>query len=260
MRKVHGLCGLVVLLGCATVPTAGGPSVTTTPVNFKMPTIASVDPGKENQERDGVRVIASAMPFRLERVVRTEYRPVRSTLILGNQAPVDRRVISIPDIQPEQLVFKIRINNRLPRVLRLAGTVVAFQVAGRNVNVPQDRYADFVNGIVLPQQETELELRGPSLLELAGSDLNGLAGDSATVAVLLFDIVTATDAAGNPTRRSNFEFYYRFTLPMHADQYETTTTRLSVTSELYSMVQQRQGADATRWVAVPELDCLPNCR
>ena len=32
--------------------------------------------------------------------------------------------------------------------------------------------------------------------------------DNATIALFLYDIVTATDAAGNPTKRSNFEFFF----------------------------------------------------
>jgi len=32
--------------------------------------------------------------------------------------------------------------------------------------------------------------------------------DNSAIAFFLYDIVTATDAAGNPTKLSNFEFFY----------------------------------------------------
>jgi hypothetical protein len=256
MRTAFMLLGILALTACATTRVDTGPTTTATPVQFKMPTIEALDPSQEIQERDGVRIVSVVEPFRVERIVRSDYRAVPALIRMANQSPVDKRDRSIPDIQPEELSFKLRITNRMPRVLRLAGTAVAFQVAGRNVSVPQERYAEFQNAIVLPQQEVELPLYGPSLLELIGPDSNRLEGDTATLALLLFDIVTQTDAAGEPTRRSNFEFYYRFSMPSRSDSVTATVTRLAVTSEVYAHVYSLQGGDLNRWVSSPQLDAL----
>jgi len=235
------------------------PSVTTQHVPVRMPTIAALDPAQENQEQDGVRVIASAVPFNISNVLRCDYRFVPAILRKVAESPVDRREHAVPSIEPDAFRFKVRINNRLPRVLRLAGTAVAFQVSGRNVNVPQDRYADFLNGIVLPQQETELELSGPTLAEIIGDDMKGLPGDSATIALLLFDVVTETDGAGNPTKRANFQYFYKFNMPERSVPVTTTVRRLALPGQWYDFLSEAQGGDLNQWIANPELDRMTSC-
>ncbi len=247
----------IMVAGCA--PVSAVPTPTAQRFTVKLPELVQVNPATHNQERDGIRMVVTPEPFRVERALQHSFRAVPVMLALGTTRPVDRRIVSSPSILPDQLRFNVRISNRLARVVRLSGTVLSFQVAGKSVNVPQDRNTEFLSGIILPQQEVELDVIGPALADIVGEQMDQLPGDTATVGLLMFDIVTATDQAGNPTRRSNFEFYYRFRMPQRPDSVTTTVTRLTLPQAWSARIWGLQQGDANRWVRVPELECLPNC-
>lgn len=246
---------IVILCACAPIQAGSGVSPQDKEFVLKRPRIESVDPMKDNQLRDGVRIIVAPAPFHVSRKVASAFRYQPAVLMIGG-GPVERRDLSEPIVTPDELRFKIRISNRLPRVVRLAGTAVAFQLAGRTINVPHERYAEFLNGIVLPQQEVTLDLVGPKVSEIIGSQLPG---DSAVLALLLYDVVTATDAAGTPTKRSNFEFYYRFAMVPTRDSVVRTNCKLKASLAAYKYLQTVTQSDANRWVTVPEWDGLYTC-
>jgi hypothetical protein len=249
---------LMTLGSCAALvaPPSIAPRVTT--FASKHPQIVPVDPTKDNQLRDGVRIIVTPMPFQTTRVSTSEFR-YQSALVVLNGGPAERRDRSEPSYAPDEMRFKIRVSNRLPRVVRLAGTVVAFQLAGRTISVPVERYKEFLTGIILPQQEVILELVGPTLKEIVGPDFNKLPGDSATLALLLYDVVTATDAAGTPTRRANFEYYYRFSLVPARDSVVSTSCRLKLSLPAYTWLKTTTQADVNRWIKIPHWEAETRC-
>jgi len=189
---------VITLSGCQTTDPTPPPSRST--LQYKLPTLTPVDPGKQDQEKDGIRVTIAPYTYTANTVVRKEYRILSpsfspsSFISVGNrpepQHPAEVKEIPSIAITPDTIRLKVKIYNRLERVLRLAGTVVSFQVAGKQANVPKARYEDFLNGIVLPRQEVEYEVGGPDLTDVP---------DGTTIAFLLYDIVTATDPAGNLT-------------------------------------------------------------
>lgn len=251
---------LAILITACAANAAVDPTPRPSTATVKVPVLRASDPSQETQEKDGIRVVATIEPFTVRRVSRKEYRSVPQLISIGAGRPVDRRETTSPVVEPEALRIKLRIANRLGRIVRLAGAVVSFQVSGRTIAVPQERMASFLSGIVLPRQENEFDLTGPDLAQLVGPNFDRLPGDTASVALLLYDVVTATDAAGNPTKRSNFEIYYRLSLANRPDSVVTTVTRLSLSLGWASYVARLQGGDANRWVAMPQLDCLPTCQ
>jgi hypothetical protein len=146
-------------------------------------------------------------------------------------------------VTPDMVGFKVKIYNRLERVLRLAGTVVSFQVAGKTADVPKARYENFLNGIILPRQEAEYEVGGPNLAALP---------DNATLAFLLYDIVTATDAAGNPTKRSNFEFFYTLSRQDKEQEASVGVSRVMLSQGAAQLLLQRDGG-TPQWFRCPSL-------
>ena len=103
---------------------------------------------------------------------------------------------------PDRLQFLIKINNKLSRVFRGAGTVVQFNVGGKLLAVEQAGYAEMLQAIVPPRTEHQLKISGPPL---------DLLSDNATIGLFLYDVVTAVDAAGNVTEKQNFEWYFNYT-------------------------------------------------
>lgn len=211
--------GLSLIAGC--VPLEPPPPLTTT-VSYSLPVITPVEPDKQTQESDGVRVTAAPVAYAVQQVVHQEIHPVPTLLVVNNEYPGE--LVEIPRlvVSPKKLRFKVTINNQLERVVRMAGTAVAFQVAGKTVAADKAGYEDFLNGIILPRQEGDYEITGPDVSALP---------NHATIGLFLYDMVTATDPAGNPTKRSNFEFYYTLTR-------EAKTQEVSVTKKRVMLDQQ----------------------
>jgi hypothetical protein len=137
----------------------------------------------------------------------------------------------------------VKINNHLERVLRLAGAVVSFQIAGKSIAVDKARYDDFLNGIILPRQEGEYEIAGPDVSTLP---------DNATIAVFIYDVVTATDPAGNATKRSNFEFYYTLREEPKTQDVQVFTKQIYLKQDQATILQRHEAAEPGHWVSVPE--------
>ncbi|HXJ56241.1 MAG TPA: hypothetical protein VNU68_06215 [Verrucomicrobiae bacterium] len=213
-------------------------------LRYQLPVLTPVEPAKQDQEKDGIRISVAPYSYTSKLTVQKEYRRAPALLILDHQYPADVRKTPAIAVTPENLRFTIKINNRLERVLRLAGTVVSFQLAGKTVAVNKAGYEDFLNGIILPRQEGEFEVAGPNLSALP---------DHATIALLLYDIVTATDAAGNPTQRSNFEFFYTFSRENKEQEVFVRINRVMLSQQAAQLLLQRDGG-TPQWVSLPELD------
>jgi len=233
----------VVLVGCEMMETAPQSTPTTT-LRYKLPTLTPVEPDKQDQEKDGIRISVAPYSYTPRTLVQSEYRRMPSILIVNDQYPAEMRETPSVVVMPEMVGFKVKIYNRLERVLRLAGTVVSFQVAGKMADIPRARYENFLNGIILPRQEAEYELGGPDLAAMP---------DSATVALLLYDIVTATDAAGNPTQRSNFEFFYTLSRQDKEQEASVKVSRVMLNRGAAALLLQREQSEG-QWVSIPEID------
>jgi hypothetical protein len=239
----------IALIGCET-PTASRPSLTTT-LEYRLPVLTPLEPNKQDQEKDGIRISVAPYSYTPKQTTQREYRRVATLLLINNQFPAEVRETPHVEVYPGDIRFKVKIYNQLERVLRLAGTVVSFQVAGKTVAVSKAHYDDFLSGIILPRQEGEYEISGP--------DLDALS-DNSTIAFFLYDIVTATDAAGNPTKRSNFEFFYTFSRQTKTQEAPTGVRRISLNQVGAALLMQRDQAQPGQWVTVPELDREMNTR
>lgn len=242
-----GVMGLILVCtaGCMTMQPEEPAAPQTRAISYELPTLTPVEPAKQDQERDGIRISIAPYTYSPTETVRREYRRVPSLFVVNDQVAAEMREIRGIDVNPKEVRFKVKISNRLERVLRLQGTVVSFQVAGRSVAVDSSRYEDFLSGIILPRQEMEYEIVGPDLEQVP---------DGATLAFLLYDIVTATDNAGNPTQRSNFEFFYTLTREARtAEVTQAPTTRVSLDPVSAQTLVRRESAPGA-WVAMPELD------
>jgi hypothetical protein len=248
----------ITLAGCQTTDPTPPPSRST--LQYKLPTLTPVDPGKQDQEKDGIRVTVAPYTYTPKTVVRKEYRILSSSFSPSSFISVRNQpqqhsaeVKEIPSIAitPDTIRLKVKIYNRLDHVLRLAGTVVSFQVAGKQANVPKARYEDFLNGIILPRQEAEYEVAGP--------DLDAVP-DNSTIAFFLYDIVTATDEAATATRRSNFEFFYTLSRQDQQQEVSSNISRTTLGEADAQLLMQRSGASGQmfsgpgQWTSMPELD------
>jgi len=190
---------LAILVGCATTQKPKeSPSIK---VMYGVPTLTPAENTSQDLEKHGIRISLLPYTFSATRKFRRQYKRLPTLFVVNDQYSFERKEVPYYEVTPEQVKFKVKVYNNLGHVLRLAGTVISFQVAGKMVALDKSGYEDFLNGIILPRQEMEYEIVGPSINSLP---------DSCTIALLLYDIVTKTDAAGNPTERTNFEWYYSY--------------------------------------------------
>jgi len=189
-------------------------------VTYEMPVVRILEGYSELQEKEGISISVVPGNFTKMKLTRTRCDWVGTSLerLIGKEendvlpdAQTYYKVVRIPyyEIQPENLIFNIKIYNHLDRVLRLAGTIVAFQVDGKMIHVDKANYQEFIDGFIIPRQEAEYQIYGPAINTIS---------DTCNVALLLYDIVTKTDEAGNPTKKSNFEWYFNYKNTMMSER------------------------------------------
>lgn len=177
-----------------------------------MPTIKALKKYPELQEKEGITLSVAPNQFHKKKYFsrKCEWIPETLDSILGNKEedllPSRKarwKVVETPyyKVEPYGLIFQVKIYNHLEHVLRLAGTVVAFQVEGKMISLDKANYQEFIDGFILPRQENVYKIIGPEI-RLLPKECN--------IALFLYDIVTETDAAGNPTKRTNFEWFFTY--------------------------------------------------
>ena len=213
--KIVPLIALITLSGCVLPPPDAPPPPRT--ISYQLPVFTPVDPDKQSQEEDGVRITVAPYAYATKETVHTEIQPLPTLFAVNNEYPAKLTEVPTLEVTPKEVRFKVTVYNHLERVVRMGGTAVAFSVAGKTIATDQSGYADFLNGIILPRQEGDYEIAGPDISTLP---------DNATIGLFLYDMVTATDAAGNPTKRSNFEFYYTLSRQDKTESVPVTVRRV----------------------------------
>ena len=181
-------------------------------VRYEIPDVRALEGYPELQEKDGISVSVVPKSFVKDEKFRIKCRWIGDVLDrtlgikeedFGWDQETEYQIFEVPyyEVKPENLVFNVKIYNHLERVLRLAGTIVAFQLDGKMINLERANYKEFLDGFIIPRQEQECEIRGPLINTLP---------NQCNVALLLYDIVTQTDEAGNVIKKSNFEWYFTY--------------------------------------------------
>lgn len=222
LRTTLAIVGSVV--GCAVSNTPpAAPRIVT--IDGRLPSFAPLAQTKELQEKGGIRISVSPVPYQLVRSGTQSDRLIQPSFMEKMSGPegwqymrfVERTHSARLDLQPTTLRFVVTINNQLPRVFRGAGTVVQFNIAGKLIGVDQAGYADLVNMIVPPRTQQQVEIYGPPIESIP---------DQTTVGLFLYDVVTRTDNAGNTIEKQNFEWYFNFSVQLRQDTTAIRTERL----------------------------------
>jgi hypothetical protein len=190
-------------------PTPG--TKTATQISCKIPTIAAMPETKPSQEKGGLEITIVPVNYKAirqdrKKIVATE--PNFGEAILAPSADarasmtfVEETIIPRLVSSPDRLQFAVRVNNKLSRVFRGQGSVVQINVAGKLMPINRKDYAEFMDSIVPPRNEAEFKIFGPPIDELPAKGTLGL---------FLYDVVTATDTAGNVTEKQNYEWLFSY--------------------------------------------------
>jgi hypothetical protein len=170
----------------------------------------------------------------IEQVEPTFGESMQLGLVGGLQGKVFVEQDTAPQLkaQPGRLIFTVKIHNQLNRVFHGQGAVVQFNVDGKLIPFNNTDYKEFSGGIVPPLNDGDLEIKGPPLDTLQ---------DKGTITIFLYDVVTATDMAGNTTEKQNYTWDFTYTMQQVTDSGAVKKTRGLMDQGQYQqmMIQQQ---------------------
>lgn len=229
MKWIHyTLCcsGIIFLAGCVTQSPPPPPPTKT--ISCKIPQITPLPETKEYQEKGGLGIsIAPAAYQAVRKEIKTRQRvdpTLAESILMSDQdlrssAFFVETTATVLETNPKQLAYLVKINNKLDRVFRGAGTVVQFNAGGKLVAVDQRGYVELSSAIVPPRSELQVTVYGPPLDQMA---------DKATIGLFLYDVVTAVGTAGNVTEKQNYEWFFDYSTKVVEDTAQTTSQRIRV--------------------------------
>lgn len=194
---------------CATKPPPAAPPSANSSVN--IPRLSYTEGAGAVQTKSGVSVELIPVPYTAAKRVKTEERDKPRPFLYIEPDPnrvtvrwFDKVETPYYVAEPANLRFAVKINNQMDGTLRMAGSIVTYQVDGKPLQVPAANYAEFVASIIPRRQNIETFINGPPVDQLKET--------GGKVLVSIDDVITERDAAGNPTKRSNFEWIFSYSM------------------------------------------------
>ncbi len=210
----------VFLTGCILPPR---PQPVAQRMKCKVPEITAMPETDYAPIKGGVRISIAPVSYKAEAGSRTTRRQTPKPGFFIDPDPRSGPKVFYDEVTettlkttPERLQFTIKINNTLSRVFRGAGTVVQFNVGGKLMSVDQTGYGEMLGAIVPPQGEHQLTISGPKIENIP---------DNGTLGIFFYDVVTATDVAGNVTEKQNFIWYYKYETKVVEQDGQATTVK-----------------------------------
>jgi hypothetical protein len=228
----------ILLSGCVTQQQQAPPQTTSQQISCSIPKIEVVaDPvNKETQTKGGLDITIVPALYKGTRIDTTTAQQIQAdvgTQILmglqGNSANtvyVEQDTASTLRPSPDRLEFTVKIHNQLNRVFHGQGSVVQFNVDGTLIPFNNTDYKEFIGGIVPPLNDGDFKIYGPPLNQLK---------DKGTITIFLYDVITATDVAGNTTEKQNYTWDFTYTM-----QEVTDTGVFGKNRSIMSMTQYQQ--------------------
>lgn len=212
-------CLMVLIIGILSIGCAGGPKM------IKMTSLVPRSDADTKATKNGVTVSVTPInPTNASQypVLACEYSYVKSGLL----GPVTKTK-QVANILPG-VTFALKVTNNTGHIIRMSGSEIGLTVGGQDVNKMSEEQilqfwsASFAKGSlasappeiyqsismvpywnesakILPGRSSEVFATFSTVLT------EGIGG--ATMAI--YDLVTNTDAAGNPSERTNFDFSFK---------------------------------------------------
>lgn len=219
------------------------PDLVPTPMNleYRQPAILAVEGYPEIQSKQDVTI--SVIPQGFTKIMNKSHECewVRSKVgefldaVETDQDPNEELTYLVKEIpsvhiSPQNISFKITINNNLARVLRLAGSIMAMQVDGKNIGIDSTRYKDFLDGFVLPRQQVDYDIAGPNVADLPLR---------CNISLFLYDVITDVDPAGNATKKANFEWFFTYENQIRSEPASVTKRIVKMTPAQAAQMRRR---------------------
>lgn len=125
--------------------------------------------------------------------------------------------------QGSQVMFSLSVENNLDQPLRLNKAIVALRIGNKDVpkKFLEESYKELWEQVILPGSTYEGTFTGPQLAS---------GPQASAITFALYDVVTALDAASNPTQRSAFVWQYQYSVEQEKRQEEISYSCMHITS------------------------------
>ena len=168
-------------------------------MELQKPTLTLAPNYQYENEVDGVVVTLTPVEFEEKEYFQRTIEEKPSLITVGGVHTYDVTETPVYQYEPKNVNLKLSITNRLSHVLRMKDCVVSFTVDGKpyaGLDVEE-----LTSSVLVPNQSWEGQIYGPSCAELK---------TPCNMVFSIYDVVTAVDAANNPTKRTNFEWVFTY--------------------------------------------------
>ena len=233
----------LLLTGCVTQQ-ASPPQTTQIQCTIPKIDVIADKVNQQTQSKGGLDITIVPALYKGVRADKTTIRQVQpnfgEVMLMNNQTQVVVEQDAIPQLKaaPSRVEFTVKIHNQLNRVFHGQGAVVQFNVDGKLIPFNNTDYKEFSGGIVPPLNDGDLVIKGPPL---------DLLKDKGTISIFLYDVVTATDVAGNTTEKQNYTWDFSYTMQTVTDTGGVQRSRKIMNAgefqQLLMQEQQRQAQE-----------------
>jgi hypothetical protein len=188
--------------------------------NYFVPTLVPVEQGSETQDRDGI--IVQMQPKLYSVVTQTDRscRELPAIVIVNRRRTYEVVETSGHAIAEPDLLFAIKVTNRMTHVLKLSGTIFRLTVNGREVDMVSDSYRMFAGGVLIPGEQREFTIRVAPWRSLPRQ---------ATIRFEIIEIPTKTDEAGKPTKTDHVGWTFAYAAERRHDSVQISRTTATMT-------------------------------
>lgn len=181
-------------------------------VSYKLPVVKKISTTGSSIKSNDIRINIEPMHYSPKRSLKKSYEQndyAKYGVNLLTSGRKEYKVIAVPAYTPDpsSLGFKLKITNQMSHILRLDGAVVAFRSDKNAIATESQKYSEFKQAIILPGEEKEINLYGPSLASIA---------DGENITLALYDVTSKTNSAGNPVKKSSFKWTYNIKFEEHS--------------------------------------------
>lgn len=171
-------------------------------ITYELPVLKAVEQTKQDQVKGGVTISCEVTPFEAVKTMYEEKEIATADPIKPGYDIYKVGTKARYEVKPDDVWFNIRIKNNQDRILKLKDVAIVMLIDGVAYNIPDEAKQDWVGGMLVKGFEKTQRIRGPKI--------SGLATDK-IVYVSINDVPTAYNAAGEVTKKENFEWYYQVT-------------------------------------------------
>jgi hypothetical protein len=228
---------LIILNGCVSPQPSSPPQTTQIQCTIPKIDVIADKVNQQTQSKGGLDITVVPALYKAVRADKTTIRQVQpnfgEVMLMNNQTQVVVEQDAIPQLiaVPGRVEFTVKIHNQLNRVFHGQGAVVQFNVDGKLIPFNNTDYKEFSGGIVPPLNDGDLKIDGPPL---------DILKDKGTITIFLYDVVTATDVAGNTTEKQNYTWDFSYTMQPVTDTGGVQRSRSIMSIGQYQQMQMHQ--------------------